>query len=204
MLPASLSLTRNGKSIILKGRFRGALKSAMKIAVDQITESVKELRFTEGPENLNEIFAKEKNDDFHFNTFLNVDMAYYRSGQELFFRGSLASVVEGRCSRCLRKYTFPLENEFAFVLTPGPSAVKRGEVSAEDMGMSFYNTDDIDLSPFVREQVLLALPTRPLCDDHCRGLCARCGANLNEESCLCSSPTLDPRMDVFRTLKLAR
>ena len=176
----------------------------MKIAVDQITESPKELRFAEGSEDLDRIFAEEKNEDFYFNTPLNVDMVYYRSGQELFFRGSLASAVDGRCSRCLRKYTFPLENEFAFILTPGPLSVKNGEVGPEDMGMSFYSTDDIDLSPFVREQALLALPTRPLCDDHCRGLCARCGTNLNEESCLCSSPTLDPRMDVFRTLKLAR
>lgn len=176
----------------------------MKIAVDQITESPKELHFAEGSEDLNRVFAEEKNDDFRFGAALDVDLVYYRSGQELFFRGSIAGAVEGRCSRCLRKYAFPLENEFTFVLTPGPLPVKKGEISAEEMGMSFYSGEAIDLSPFVREQALLALPTRPLCSDHCRGLCARCGANLNEDSCFCPASEQDPRMDVFRTLKLAR
>lgn len=176
----------------------------MKISVDQITESPKRVRFAEGSEGLNQVFREEENDDFRFKSTLDVDLGYYRSGQELFFRGSLAGAVEGRCSRCLKKYTFPLEKEFAFVLTPGPLLAKSGEVSSEDMGMSFYSSDEIDLSPFVREHALLALPTRPLCEERCRGLCVRCGANLNEESCLCSSPELDPRMEVFRTLKSAR
>ena len=47
------------------------------------------------------------------------------------------------------------------------------------MGLSFYTGEDIDLSPFVREQTLLALPLRPLCSEKCRGLCPDCGAELN-------------------------
>jgi uncharacterized protein len=176
----------------------------MKIAVDQITESPKKLRFEEDSEGLNRIFEEEENDDFRFPTFLNVDVVYYRSGQELFFRGLLATTVEGRCSRCLKKYAFPLEKEFSCILTPGPLPVKSGEVSYEEMGMSFYSTDEIDLSPLVREQALLALPTRPLCDDRCRGLCVGCGVDLNDESCRCPSRESDPRMHVFRTLKSAR
>ncbi|MGH7829255.1 MAG: YceD family protein, partial [Candidatus Binatia bacterium] len=73
-----------------------------------------------------------------------------------------------------------------------------------EMGLSFYSSNEIDLSPLMREQVLLALPTRPLCDDLCRGLCAGCGVNLNHESCLCPPAPGDPRMAVFRTLKLGQ
>jgi uncharacterized protein len=54
----------------------------------------------------------------------------------------------------------------------------------------------------IAEQVILALPTQPLCAESCRGLCASCGANLNRESCCCVAPTGDPRMAVFRTLKV--
>lgn len=176
----------------------------MKVSVDQITASPKDVSFKESSEDLNRIFEEEENGDFRFLPGLDVDLVYYRSGQELFFRGSLRATVEGRCSRCLKSYAFPLQKEFDFVLTPGLPRAKGGEVSEEEMGMSFYNTDEIDLTPLIREQALLALPTRPLCDDHCRGLCGRCGVNLNDEDCLCPSRELDPRMHVFRTLKSAR
>ena len=70
------------------------------------------------------------------------------------------------------------------------------------MGLSFYSEEEINLSPYIREQVLLALPMRPLCDDDCRGLCAGCGADLNYEPCRCVSSVSDPRMALFRTMKL--
>ena len=43
----------------------------------------------------------------------------------------------------------------------------------------------IDLVPLVEQALLLELPLVPLCDDDCRGLCPRCGANLNEGPCQC-------------------
>ena len=70
------------------------------------------------------------------------------------------------------------------------------------MGLSFYASEEIDLSPFIREQVLLALPMCPLCEASCRGLCPSCGINLNDEACVCISPSGDPRMAFFRSLKL--
>ena len=74
----------------------------------------------------------------------------------------------------------------------------------EDLGLSYYSTDEIDLAPLIAEQVMLALPTRPLCSDDCRGLCASCGVNWNRETCSCSKATGDPRMAIFRTLKVGR
>ena len=48
-----------------------------------------------------------------------------------------------------------------------------------DEHMMWYEGEEVDLSPPLRERLLLALPTLPLCRDDCRGLCARCGADLN-------------------------
>jgi uncharacterized protein len=72
------------------------------------------------------------------------------------------------------------------------------------LGLSYYSGDEINLEPLVREQVLLALPTRPLCAEDCRGLCGGCGMDLNTESCRCSGDTKDPRMAIFRTLRIDR
>lgn len=174
----------------------------MKISVEQITESPKELRFKESIEDLNLLCADDETRDYRFPPLLDVSLVYYRSGQELFFQGWLGGMVEGSCSRCLKSYSFSLEKRFDFVLTPDPVSAKSRELTRDEMGLSFYSAEEINLSPFVREQVLLALPTRPLCVDSCRGLCVGCGADLNEESCRCSRAPGDPRMTFFRNLKL--
>jgi len=178
--------------------------SLLKIAANQITESFKEIQFEEGIEDLNRIHVGQKRGDFRFPPFLNVNLTHYRFGQDLFFRGHLDGVVEGCCGRCLRYYSFPLEKGFDIVLTPEPPPAKRRELYREEMGLSFYSSDEINLSPFIREQLHLALPLRPLCDEGCRGLCPSCGVNLNHESCLCPAPSGDPRMDFFRNLRLDR
>ena len=173
----------------------------MKIRVNQITESPQEKNFEEGTDDLNRLYDGERVRDFHFPPAVGAHLLYYRSGQELFFQGSLSGSVEGICSRCLKRYALPLEKEFNLVLLPAPMGSKSRELNRDDMGLSFYSAEEIDLSPLVREQVLLALPIRPLCDDQCRGLCASCGADLNQEPCRCAPSERDPRMAVFRALK---
>ena len=176
----------------------------MKISVDRITESPKEISFAEGSEDLNLIYSEDEARDFRFPPYLDVNLVYYRSGRELFFHGQIGGIIEGCCSRCLKSYSFPLEKKFDFVLTPDPFLGKTKGLNREEMGLSFYAAEEINLSPLIREQVLLALPIRPLCEDGCRGLCVGCGANLNEESCRCPASEGDPRLAIFRTLKLGQ
>ena len=98
------------------------------------------------------------------------------------------------------------DKEFDFVLRPDPAdrGRKIEELNREDLGLSYYSTEEIDLTPLIQEQVMLALPTRPLCHENCRGLCPSCGVDLNKETCACSTSAADPRMAIFRTLKVGR
>jgi uncharacterized protein len=173
----------------------------MKILTAQISETPKELSFAEGAEELNRLYDDGAG-DFCFPAPLDVSVDYYRSGADLFFHGRIGATIEGHCSRCLKRYSFPLNKEFEFVLAPDTRSPKTKELNADELGLSFYHADKIDLTPFVREQALLALPTRPLCDENCRGLCPHCGVDLNERACGCSSSRGDPRMSAFRDLKL--
>lgn len=173
----------------------------MKIFVAQITDTPKELSFTERTEELNRLSSGDAR-DFHFPQQLNVQVTYHRSGADLFFYGRIGGTVEGCCGRCLKDYSFPLKKEFDFILAPDTRSTKSKVLNQEEMGLSYYSKEEIDLSPFVREQALLALPTRPLCGEDCRGLCPGCGADLNEDSCRCSSSQDYPRMTVFRAMKL--
>ncbi len=57
----------------------------------------------------------------------------------------------------------------------------------------------LDLEDFVREDIFLALPTKFLCREDCKGLCPQCGKNLNDGSCSCKKP-VDPRLAVLQQL----
>jgi uncharacterized protein len=99
---------------------------------------------------------------------------------------------------------FGLEHPFVFVLTPRAAEVGGTRLSPDDMALSYYEGEEIDLTPLVHEQALLALPTRPLCSDDCRGLCSRCGANLNAGPCGCPAAPAEPRLAALHALTRAK
>ena len=172
----------------------------MRIPINRIETVPRESRFSEIPD----MGQEEVPAPVRFPSPVQVNVTYYRSGRELFFHGGLKGRVEADCSRCLESVAFVIEKNFDFVLTPDPLPTnKNRELTEDEMGLSFYSGEDIDLSPYVREQTLLALPLRPLCSEGCRGLCPGCGAELNRTGCECTSPG-DPRMAVFRNLRLDR
>ena len=62
------------------------------------------------------------------------------------------------------------------------------------------NTEDIDEQ--LKEELEMAFPIRFLCKDDCRGLCQRCGKNLNEGECGCNTKEIDPRLAPLKDLLL--
>jgi len=177
----------------------------MKISVDEVPQSPREVQFSESVEELEEAYRQSDHREFGFPPRLNVNLVYYRSGQDLFFNGTFYGRFTGTCGRCLESYPFTLDQHFEFVLSPDSSIRsdrRAEELRREDLGLSYYSSDEIDIARLIAEQVMLALPTRPLCSENCQGLCAHCGTNLNQASCSCAASAGDPRMAVFRSLKV--
>ena len=178
---------------------------AVKIRIDEIRETGKAITFTENIGELNELLAREQTIDYQFRRAVDVHMTYYRSGADLFFEGQLAGEVSGNCARCLEAYPFTVKQSFVFVLKPAtPEEGSEPELSQEDLSLSYYAGDEIDLSPLIREELIFALPTRPLCRDDCSGLCPHCGINRNLGPCACRDDWADPRLEPLRALKLPR
>lgn len=63
----------------------------------------------------------------------------------------------------------------------------------------FYSGDEFDMDAAAADAVVLNMDMRILCRDDCRGLCPRCGKNLNDGPCGCSAP-VDPRLEKLRAL----
>ena len=173
----------------------------MKIALDDIKATPKGLDYTEEVDELNARLERGVH-DYRVPRGLTVHVEFYRSGLDVFFQGSLSGQVLGTCARCLEEYAFGLDHPFVFVLEPRAIAPNdSARLSPDDLALSFYEGDEIDLTPLVHEQIILALPTRPLCGESCRGLCSRCGANLNAGACGCPAAPPDPRLAVLHALR---
>lgn len=172
----------------------------MKIAIDDIKATPKELHYAEEVDDLNARLDRGVH-DYCVTPGLGVDVEYYRSELDVFFRGALHGQVIGTCARCLEEYAFGVDQPFVFVLAPRVAEVGGARLSADDMALSYYEGEEIDLTPLVHEQIILALPTRPLCGEACRGLCPRCGANLNAGACGCATTASpDPRLAALHAL----
>ncbi len=175
----------------------------VKLNVHDIEEAAKGLDFDEPTAGLNELLVHGQVHDFDFPTPATVRLEYYRAGQELFFQGHIAGTVVGHCGRCLEDYSFTLGTDFNIVLVPkSEEPAPEIELSDAVLDLSVYDGNQVDLSPLLREQIILALPTRPLCNEDCKGLCPNCGVNLNVESCRCAVSAGDPRLAVLRTIKI--
>ena len=177
---------------------RGTTETIVKIRLEEIREAEKDATFVEEVREINEALSRTGAVDFQFPTAVPIELHHYRVGADLLFRGRFDASVTGTCARCLSDYSFPLAEDFRFVLKPAAVDSSERELSEEDLSLSFYDGDEVDLSPLVREAMMLALPTRPLCKDDCRGLCPHCGTNRNLRACDCRDEWIDPRLEVLR------
>lgn len=107
------------------------------------------------------------------------------------------------CDRCLETYILPVDAAFRLflVLPPPGEAGEEVELSEEDLSTDYITANEIDLAELVREQIYLALPMKLLCREDCRGICPRCGVNLNEAACCCKEDRTHPAFAKLKTLK---
>lgn len=62
----------------------------------------------------------------------------------------------------------------------------------------YYKKGILDLDENIQMEVVSSLPMKTLCDDDCKGLCPKCGINLNMEACNCQDDDIDPRFEKLR------
>jgi uncharacterized protein len=128
-----------------------------------------------------------------------------KDAQKVRLVGRVRTTLETDCSRCLEPFTVAVDAKLDLMFLPGdgdsalPAAGEK-EVRDEDVGVSFYQNDAIDLGEMMRDEFYLALPMKPLCKDDCKGLCPVCGANHNREACTCRAEWVDPRMEPLKKL----
>jgi uncharacterized protein len=112
-----------------------------------------------------------------------------------YYHGTAQTVVPGECRRCLTPVTTPLELEIGALFTQ-----ERDAIDDPDAYPVAPDATEIDVTPAVREELVLAVPRYVLCRDDCKGLCPQCGKDLNAGPCDCA-PATDARWLPLQALK---
>jgi len=113
-----------------------------------------------------------------------------------FWHARMKTILHLECRRCLSPVDVPFSQSLELLF------VAEGESLDDDVGCYVIpdRTAVLDLRDAVREELVLAVPQFVECGPDCRGLCPRCGANLNTGSCGCR-PERDPRWDALSALR---
>ena len=110
------------------------------------------------------------------------------TGSDISLQGHLSTTVEVGCARCLEPINERVEKDFDLFYRPVQTIAKEEEVEIGDaeLEIGFYQGHGLLLEDALKEQILLALPMKSLCQPDCRGLCPQCGENRNLVTCGCS------------------
>ena len=143
--------------------------------------------------------------DAWLETPVAVDFMLFPSGKELRVRGEVKTSVRCRCSRCAREFIRPVEEDFDLSYSPQPKwdGTAEIELKYEDMDIGYYDGARFDVNTLALERIELAMPMQYVCRDDCKGLCYKCGADLNEEMCHCKEEP-DARLSVLLEFKKNR
>lgn len=133
-------------------------------------------------------------DDFEYSTYkplkngVEIKGKAYCKADVVYMDLNVSFDFFGVCDRCADEF----ERNMSFGLNK--VVVQRLENEDDDFD-DFIVVDDnvLDLNDYIYQEIQLYLPQKMLCSDDCKGLCHRCGKNLNKEKCSCEKE-VDPRM----------
>ncbi len=118
-------------------------------------------------------------------------------------RAHWSGTFEAPCARCLEPVRHTLGGDFDLIFRPlgADAGPPERSLGAPETEIGYYQGEGLVLEDVLREQVLLSLPVRSLCRQDCKGLCPRCGRNLNTEPCSCEETPSDPRWSALSDLR---
>jgi uncharacterized protein len=123
-------------------------------------------------------------------TDLSLDLRLESVSEGVLVSGSVRGSIDGECGRCLR----PISDALAVTLQELYAYEhSTTDETAEEDEVGRLQGDLIDLEPALRDAVVLALPTHPLCRDDCPGLCPECGVHWDDLPDDHSHGQIDPR-----------
>jgi uncharacterized protein len=119
--------------------------------------------------------------------------------------GTAKFTADFECSRCVDPYPIATNSPFHIRFRPRPEVLEADQeveiTEPDELDVEFYSGRTVQLRDLAVEQIQLAIPMKPLCDEKCLGLCPTCGANRNREECKCESKIADERWGALEGIR---
>jgi uncharacterized protein len=143
--------------------------------------------------NGSEVFST--NEEIKVSNPISVEGVISLVGSILHFDANIKCDLILQCSRCVESFPHTVDIEVHEEFS--------NNKEDEDDNIIFIDSDSIDITTVIENNILMALPIKLLCNESCKGLCQNCGANLNISTCNCDNIDIDPRLahlkDFFTT-----
>ena len=131
---------------------------------------------------------------------VHVNLRGQSVGDGVLVRGRIKTTFDVPCRRCLTSVAAPLVQEVDLLFVPPMNGDEEEDLGGEVYPLPLRGTE-LDIGDAVREQVVLAAPTYVVCRADCRGLCLKCGTDLNEAECGCVPDAAPSPWDVLKKLE---
>ena len=183
----------------------------MRIRTEQLAGGELTLKFEKRPDTFPLLAEMVTSGTCQFPAPIKAALRAQQIGDIVEIEGNILTAVRLECGRCLQSFEMPLESQFALTYSQVDPALEQSasndeeiELTAEDMGLIYYQGEEINLEKEIQEQVILALPLKALCKPDCKGLCPRCGADLNTAACDCDRSPSGGKFEALKNLKLVK
>ncbi|OWZ84185.1 YceD family protein [Natranaerobius trueperi] len=136
------------------------------------------------------------------------------TGDGVLVTGDLSTTYHDECHRCLKPAEKQIELDFQEeflqkekfydqdkVQDDANTNKKEVVLEEEELSVDYFSGNELDLTDFLRQLLILAIPPKIVCKDSCPGLCPYCGKDLSKEKCNCGQEEVDPRLVKLRELK---
>lgn len=122
-----------------------------------------------------------------FDQPVKCDVKLRKIETDIFVQAKIMGGMTPDCDRCLGSFTHNIGREAQFTCQP----ITQAHMLDEEGDLYYFQGSELDLTPIIREIVLLNLPMKYICSESCQGLCGHCGASLDQEGACSTCQKVD-------------
>lgn len=126
---------------------------------------------------------------------IEFDGKFFKVDKSLLLEAKVNYFYAESCARCLKEFENKITAKFNAIIVDALDE----DYEAEDMQILIKDSF-VDLEESIKQLVYLSMPMKALCKSSCKGICSKCGINLNTDKCECNDFVIDPRLEKLKTL----
>lgn len=129
------------------------------------------------------------NYEFPFQAPIKVKGVIEDKSGAVFFDAEAQFTLTVHCARCMKEFTVDKTQQIHYLISTDDE-----ENAQETDDMYYAGSDEIETDDIIVPDIIMDIDMAYLCKEDCKGLCPKCGCDLNETTCSCDTREIDPRL----------